>query len=797
MSASSEHKNMSSKRSGVNHHTFSTEYTGKIDAVHKKVEVNAFPPLGEKHTLFVIGGQDNFKYFIETSQYRSKKTEKTKRKTTVLAEGGAVTLHLKATLRKDGIDMKDIKSVREFIVGMGAVPAASEVKTVDDYKKFFIYHYLCKQATQMASSDVTDEQDYTITKETEKPIYPKGYKHNIPPKYRWKKGDNNELKVLYEFSDHSVVALRDKTIVLKGEMQSGKTRWMITRSLMDVYAQKTAIVILRELSGDQMQLLARIKSLNDHYIKVAKEAFDDMEVGNMVEIVEDVHKLAKSSVIEQCAIMSGRTPKFIACISHESPLNKLVDMVRVTERPQYSMYIDESDYVDIGNSAGGKTGKSRALHVLKTCAYRVTMVSATIIENIYHNDVRPENMFWLQPPPCYKSVRQFEFKACPELLNFSQEKAADFFKTDPGLEEHMRNLSTQPLYQDATGREMPPIHLFNLGTTIDAQKLVQKKLVDMYPEIASIVYNGEGICFYSRHFVDKCITINKKMKKDGKIHTGKITMAEILGFCESQGCRFFPRIAIFSGKLAGRGISYVSEKMVDGIGWHVNTLRLAFSKTGSNSSLLQAIGRLCGCFNDNIPLTLCMDQPTCDAAWTAYQQQEKLLPRARSLAMECGGMMKTALMRQPISLEQRGIRDISSTVKRTAFENIVSEDKAETWDARPGASVVTDEVEEKAKPSDINSGDDLRLIVPGMITHGTLLERVYNAAVSAVLEEAGTGVWVNRTKVTHALKGISTPDGIRGHLRCIYQTRYTMDNIDGKQGLFMRKRDNIVQLMVN
>jgi hypothetical protein len=676
--------------SGVNHHTLSTEYTGKIDAAHKKVEVNAFPPLGEKHTLFVIGGQDNFNYFIETSQYRSKKTKKTKRKTTALAESGAVTLHLKATLRKDGID---IKSVREFIVGMGAVPAAGEVKTVDDYKKFFIYHNLCKQATQMTSSDVTDADLGDRLK---------GYKHNIPPKYRWKKGEDfNELKV-YEFRDHSVVALRDKTIVLKGEMQSGKTRWMITRSLMDVYAQKTAIVILRELSGDQMQLLARIKSLNDHYIKVAKEDFG-MEVGNMVEIVEDVHKLAKSSVRKQCAIMSGRTPKFIACISNMSPLNKLVDMVRVTERPQYSMYIDESDYVDMGNSAKRSTGKSRALHVLKTCAYRVTMVSATIIENIYHNDVRPENMFWLQPPPCYKSVRQFEFKACSELLEFSQEKAADFFKTDPGLEEHMRNLSTQPLYQDATGCKMPPIHLFNLGTTVDAQKLVQQNLVEMYPEIASIVYNGDGIYFYSPHFVDERIIIKEKMKKNGKIHTGKITMAEILGFCESQGCRVFPRIAIFSGKLAGRGISYVSEKMVNGIGWHVNTLRLAFAKSGSNASLLQAIGRLCGCFNDTIPLTLWMDQPTCDSAWTAYQQQEKLLSRARSLAMECGGMMKTVLMCQPISLEQRGIRDISSTVKRTAFKNIVPEKKAETWDTLPGAPVIIEEVDEE-------KGVDARLI---------------------------------------------------------------------------------------
>lgn len=803
------HDNKNTNHTGVKHYAFVSEYTGKINDAHTSVMVNCFPPLGEKHTLYVTGQQEGYNYFIETKMYKVKKSKSNRSKsgktritkTFILAEGPRQTLRLKAKLRKE------VRQVRDFIAGMGVVPTEDEVKTVDDYKKYYIYNNLCKQAAAMISNTVTDEQNYTITKETDTVISIsdklKKYGRNPEPKYRWKKGIDvravDELKVTFEFSDHSIVALRAKTIVLKGEMQSGKTRWMITRSLMDVYNRKTAIIVLRELSDDQMQLLGRIKKINEHYIAFAKKKFD-IDLNSMVEIVEDIHELAKSSDKEKQDIMTGVTPKFIACISNMSPLNKLVDMIRVTKRPQYSLYIDESDYVDVGDSSKRCTGKSTALDILKTCAYRVTMVSATIIENIYHNDVKPENMFWLEPPSCYKGVRQFDFCATDEKITFSSRVDSNFFETDPGLEKHMNALAEQPLFCDSTGRSMPPIHLFNLGSAVEAQKTVQQNLIKMCPNITSIVYNGEGIYFYSPHFATKSIIIGeKKMIKEGPIHQGRITMADMLGFCESHGVNVFPRIAIFSGKLAGRGISYVSGKMENGIGWHVNALRLARSITMTNASLLQAIGRLCGCFNDNVPLRLYVDQSTCDAVWTAYQQQEQLLPKARVLAIESGGLMKKALLSQPISIDQRGDRNISATVNRTAFKNIVSKEKAGTWDARPGAPDVIDEVEneENAKSNDINSGDALRLIVPSMISRGTILERIYNATVRVVLEEAGTGVWVNRTKITRALKGISTDAGIRGHLCCIYQTKYTMDNIDGKQGLFMRKRGDIVQLMVN
>lgn len=780
---------------GVNHHAV-LEYTGEINNLHTSVKVNCFPPLGEKHTLYVSGQYKGYNYFIETKMHSVKNTQVAK--THVLAEGKQYTVRLTATLRDED------KKSSNFITDVGVVPTEYEVKTVDDYKKYYIYNNLCKQAASMVSNNVTKKRDYTITKETDTVISMNNKLINngcIPkPKYRWKKDIDvravEELKVSLEFSDHSITSLRDKTIVLKGEMQSGKTLWMITRSLMDVYNDRSAIVVLRDLSDDQLQLTNRIKNINEHYISFAKGKFG-MDVNSMVEIVDDIHKMSKYSDKKKQNIMMGITPKFIACISHMSQLNKLVDIVRMTDRPQYSLYIDESDYVDVGDSSRRRTGKSMALDILKTCAYSVTMVSATIIENIYHNDVKPYNMYWLRPPPCYKSVRQFDFRATKENITFSARSDANFFDTDPGLTNHMKALNDQPLFRDSTGRNMPPIHLFNLGSIVKSQKMAQKNLIKMHPNIASIVYNGDGIYFYSPHFTNEKIVIDKKkMTKKGPIHQGRITMADMLGFCQNKGDVIFPRIAIFSGKLAGRGISYVSGKMNNGIGWHVNALRFARSTTMNNASLLQAIGRLCGCFNDNVPLRLYADQSTCDAVWTAYQQQEQLLPKARTLAIENGGLMKKALLSQPISIYQRGDRNISATVHRTSFKNIVPHDTVSMWGTRPGTQVSQDGKDKNT--TIVNKSHSVRYIVEEMIGKGTHMLMVYKAAFKAVLAYGGKGIWVNRTRITRVLvqNGTGARSNIEARLTDIYQRKYTMDNLDDCTGLFMRKINNAVQLKV-
>ena len=697
MTSQSESKNMH-----VNPTPLQVKYFGKIEG--EDIAVNKYPPMGEKHVLTITsGGKEDNKYYIWTKGTNTGVVRKKTKTIVVAVTPFGNEVHYTQTLRlqtKEELE-EHIKNINKFLAGIGKVPSLEEVKTENDCKKYFIYH-LCEQAATIGM--VSDETKTTavslpnLTTETQivsnvvskvDNINIGDYKKNNPPRYKWTK--KNEWEKVKQFTeneinamsrtDHSVVALKDKLLVLKGEMQSGKTLWMITRSLMDVYKNLTSLVVLRETTGDQLQLLQRIRKVNNDFITMASEKFG-MDVGNIVEIVDDVHKMAKLPAANIHDIFSGETPKFIACISNESPMNKIVAMLQNVKRPQYALYIDESDYVDMGDSSNSSTGKGKAINVLKKLAYRVTMVSATIIENICNNDVHPRNLFFLRPTHLYKSVRNFTFVASSTKIGFASRTSDDLFQTDPRLGRHMKKLSKMVPYSDSTGRSMPPIHLFNLGSSVAPQKKAQEQVMTRHPNICTIVYNGEGIRFFHKDFVNSAITVNGvKMNKIGPFHEGNVTMADMLGFCEEQGVKKIPQIAIFSGKLAGRGISYVSCKMVNGIGWHVNSLRLARSGSMNNANLLQAIGRLCGNFNDNVPLTCYLDDETCDAAWNAYLFQENLLPAARSIAIDAGDLLKKSLVSMPLSIKQRGDRDISATVKRTTFKKVVPEAKADKWEA--------------------------------------------------------------------------------------------------------------------
>ena len=687
MAITTNGKNIETRTTGSTPQVF--KYTAFADG--ESIAVSSFPSVGGKYNLTMTGDHDDDKiYYIQTKISKFSGVARRTAKTIVFAisrTGSQITRFNSVRLQTEEERIAHGELINKFIAGIGKVPKESDIKTEDDFKKFFIYH-LCDQAATMGKGSSTDTEESkgslitTATTTVDNSVVIGDYPRNIPPRYKWTKKGVRELVVeeKTEATDHSLVSLRDKIRILKGEMQSGKTLWMITRSLMEVYIGKTSVVILRELNGDHLQILRRIGQVNEDYVTQAKKRFG-LDLTNIIDVVENVHKFSTTSKDEIIKVFNGETPKFIACISNASPMNKLIDCIRLVNRPQYSLFIDEADYVDSGDSSQMLTLKSRAMEILKRFAYRITMVSATVIENIMYNDVNPENYFYLRPGQYYRSVRAFTFRSCTRPIQFSDKKNADFFVNDPGLGRHMKKLSESKPFTDSTWRSMPPIHLFNLGSAIEAQELAQTNLMKRHPGICSIVYNGDGITFYHPDFVNTTIKVGKTtMTKDGPLHKGSVMMSDMLAFCQTGGVVQFPSIAIFSGKLAGRGISYVSGLMRNCRGWHVSSLRLARSKSMNNAALLQAIGRLCGNFDTNVPLTLYVDDETCDAAWNAYLQQENILSKAYNTAMDSGDMMKNAITSLPLSIKQRGDRNISTTVKRTVFSNIVPDEKADKWE---------------------------------------------------------------------------------------------------------------------
>jgi hypothetical protein len=436
----------------------------------------------------------------------------------------------------------------------------------------------------------------------------------------------------------NTLPMKDKCFTLMGNLQAGKTRWMLCRVILDIMSGRSAVVILREINGDYVQFIERFMDMKALF--KTRGYFE-------CEAAPNVHTLSKGA--EAGAIISARTPKLIISISNASPLRKLSTLVERTASPYYSLYIDEDDHVD-----SGKGLKLEYINILKERASMVGCVSATIFETVLGKEIQGTLLLRLTPSEIYKGVKDFKRVVCDEI-GYSCDSNASLFGIDPGLRGHLDALRMAKPYRWGEGLH-PHIHLINIGVCKRPQRMAQEETRVRIPQLATVVYNGDGVSFYHPLYTDTNIT-NMTRCADG-IHRGPVTISAVLEFCEEQGVEKTPAIAIFSGRLAGRGISYTSGKMRGGRGWHITALRFGASTMCSQANLLQAVGRLCGNFADDIPLTLYATQQIHVDVLRAYLLQEEAMRRSK---LHKGLLINCALRKLSFHADKVGYRMLSKT----------------------------------------------------------------------------------------------------------------------------------------
>lgn len=107
-------------------------------------------------------------------------------------------------------------------------------------------------------------------------------------------------------------------------------------------------------------------------------------------------------------------------------------------------------------------------------------------------------------------------------------------------------------------------------------------------------------------------------------------------------------------------------------------------------------------------------------------------------------------------------------------------------------------IEIKNTSSSFDCSDKLRFIVKEKIRYGTVMMKIYNATCEYILNSADSGIWIDRSLVTHALVKdmIGNRPTVEARLKDIYQNKYTMNISSVESGLFMRKKNGIVRLKI-
>ena len=385
----------------------------------------------------------------------------------------------------------------------------------------------------------------------------------------------NEAKHMQKYINVYEFYKGDSNMLVKGDIQSGKTMIMVLTSLCYLVCNRDVIIVVRNKLDDKKQFIERFKQvvedLKEHYY--THPNFTLFDSGSLPS--------------HACAFVE---------IYHKNNLNKLYSQIRGRNLIDAVIYIDEADL------RGNYTEQ-----IFKSVGKNL-FVSATVQDIVTAKwNIRAEHITRLTTPSSYKGIS--------DLNMFTRDL------TNP--EELFYTFCDIAVDKDYQVREdHPKIALVSIDKTLVAiDRVINWFLEDEFPiddkevkykfpkEIKNrfiIKYTGKGIELYPS-------------LKNERPNTS--SMKDTLRWMSQNGGKErFPNIFIVAGCMADRGINfadYVSR-------WHLTHQVLLKSKSSTCANIQQSC-RILGIHSDDIPLKLYTTNETKEKLRKSFHLSENIL----------------------------------------------------------------------------------------------------------------------------------------------------------------------------
>ena len=386
-------------------------------------------------------------------------------------------------------------------------------------------------------------------------------------------------------------SLKGRYMTVKGHVQSGKTNFMISASSLFLLAGYSVVIVLRNNKADQEQIHERL-------------ILFEKEMNKAMSASTHTFKVCRTS--SQAVTVQQNKPRIYLTLGNGSSTMKMLKGLAEADAGKgIALFIDEVDFVD---SCDG-TRKSEVIPLLKKHSHCIFGVSATVMDPLGKENVYPDDIILLSVSPHYKgipSIQVVEIDKSDVSAVYTGKTTDNLFETDEGLMDFAKMFSGQKPFTFANGVVHPHICLVNIcrtkGPTVEAQAKLARKFSDM----VVIVYNGDGIMY--------------AYKKETNEYKGTISSMLQMLKDKFESEKVIPNILIFSGDLAGRGISFTSLDFK----WHLTSMRLLVANNCDEPELIQRV-RLCGVYNDDVPLTLYSTSAILCDIKKAYFRQEEII----------------------------------------------------------------------------------------------------------------------------------------------------------------------------
>lgn len=410
--------------------------------------------------------------------------------------------------------------------------------------------------------------------------------------------------------------------LIKGCVQSGKSRIIHALCLHTTCILQTNIlVIVRNFTDDYDQFRRGLENFICEY-KTCTHHSDEPNIYYLGDIKRDQNNELKNheDMVED---LVSSTNVIIALANHDQ-ISKMNDCFEYISQhaPSFKkihVVIDEVD--QIGYSMGERLAPQLE-HLLETYADRVYGVSATLFEPMQTSkmDFQSNHVYYLKPPLNYKGITDI-------MYHYIEPSDEDLLK-DVDLMRFLDVYRNHEPYHLKHSEKHPWIGMIKTERLICQQDALLCKIKEKYPQDYTVItYNGTSCQMYSPPLQSMKIILPKCRKKGvykKDIHTFRNTaLPYVLQYLKNNGgADRFKRILIIAYKLVGRGINIVSEDF----GWHLTHMFYRPSPTTDVTNLIQSM-RLCGIYNDSIPLHCYIPQKDYENLYKGFMLQEELFSR--------------------------------------------------------------------------------------------------------------------------------------------------------------------------
>jgi hypothetical protein len=482
-------------------------------------------------------------------------------------------------------------------------------------------------------SDTTDDES-TKTKKPRKRTY-------VTEKSPFGKAPPNLFA--QEKSVNGMIDIRtyeDQFVVVKGHVQSGKTKFIMSSAIWYLSQGKHVVVVLRNASDDKNQLTGRFqifsKTMRQYLAKCKVQA------KFAVEMIDT--KKARS-----CMFTTG-LPKIFVCLGNNKALENFNELIEATPEihKRFVTFIDEVDYV-----YSEDTKVKDQLELLRSHTYSTFAVSATVLDPLLKEKVQKNNLIFLEKPEGYVGLNNLHHRVIPEDSRYGTDTKDDIFECDPYFTTAMEEFATSELTRtehfDSISQEWHPRYwLARITYTLDRLQQALSYMAITYPECVAMSYTGNGKIILALSSQTKPIILKNSERSsiqtieypgigESSYHVFKNASPGLVieWLHNNGGFDLYPRIIVFASKMAARSISFGAANYEEcnkkgKLWWHLTSMYALLSSKQDQPEMLQCLGRLCVVKNDTIPLFLYSTDQVRKDLQNAYHLQEELVTRANA-----------------------------------------------------------------------------------------------------------------------------------------------------------------------